>query len=664
MRIGKKGFTLVEVIVSLAIMTIVAGSVGAFIIAGNNSYLRGNKELTLQEEAQLAANQMIDLIIDVEKKIKFTPDHPDTAVDLDGSTAKDAAGNEITTAHVSELRLVNNENTYMIRWQGNASGDYATANQVYLYEVKNTTDADGNLVAGDPTTATPALMAEHVTRFSVDLSQVEDKRKVILNMTFTYQDRSYDIAETIKLRNDLEKTGTAYAWISALTIDPPSATLPQGKIQQFTYNLSGDAEAVSKGVTWSVSYASGANCKSTINQDGILKVDEEETIGTNVLVVKCTAKADTSMVAYAYVTVEERLIDSISITPKDVEVVRGKSQAFECTLTGKDSAVAQGVKWKVTYADGSTTTFSTMPDVSALINTLNISKSESIGVKVLKVTCMANADTTKSDSAYVTVTAVSGQFQAELIRNVVKPYSYTENGIKKMGWSVDLECLTAWADYDVYPQIVNWEVLEDGVPNPKGYSFEDTTPASKYKQLLKCSNNINKTITVRATVKLSATITVYPEVTVDIPNLLTIDSADEPYIDGDQFVLSRNSMVTCTLKNYSGDMSKVTWKITNDIEEGLAQSNPVKDNFGGEVGLSRRVGFSRNVTSDGLGDYEQNLVIDKAVTGFADSEVDYSATRSVFPTATGETVGVYAKWYINWKEEHVLTLVALSLIHI
>ena len=51
MRIGKKGFTLVEVIVSLAIMTIVAGSVGAFIVAGNNSYLRGNKELTLQEPA-------------------------------------------------------------------------------------------------------------------------------------------------------------------------------------------------------------------------------------------------------------------------------------------------------------------------------------------------------------------------------------------------------------------------------------------------------------------------------------------------------------------------------------------------------------------------------------------------------------------------------------
>ena len=72
MHIGKKGFTLVEVVVSLAIMTIVAGAIGAFMVAGNNSYMRGNKELTLQEEAQLAANQIIDMIIDVEKDIQFT----------------------------------------------------------------------------------------------------------------------------------------------------------------------------------------------------------------------------------------------------------------------------------------------------------------------------------------------------------------------------------------------------------------------------------------------------------------------------------------------------------------------------------------------------------------------------------------------------------------
>lgn len=49
-KMENKGFTLVEIIVCLAIMTIVAGSVGAFIVAGNNSYLRGNKELTYRKK--------------------------------------------------------------------------------------------------------------------------------------------------------------------------------------------------------------------------------------------------------------------------------------------------------------------------------------------------------------------------------------------------------------------------------------------------------------------------------------------------------------------------------------------------------------------------------------------------------------------------------------
>ena len=135
MGIGKKGFTLVEIIVSLAIMTIVAGAVGAFVIAGNNSYMRGNKELTLQEEAQLTANQMIDLIIDVEKGISFSNLTDQEAVDVDGNVAKDVNGMEVTNASVSELRLINNDNSYMIRWQGGAGADYADANQVYLYEV-------------------------------------------------------------------------------------------------------------------------------------------------------------------------------------------------------------------------------------------------------------------------------------------------------------------------------------------------------------------------------------------------------------------------------------------------------------------------------------------------------------------------------------------------
>ena len=192
MHIGKKGFTLVEIIVSLAIMSIVAGAVGAFVIAGNNSYMRGNKELTLQEEAQLTANQLIDLIIDVERGISFR---------TTTGQAVDEAGNPVAdNVPVSELLLRNNDNVYMVRWQGQTAGaEYASANQLYLYETANTKDVDGKITAwgdpSDPSQATPSLMAEYVTAFNIDLTDLE-KRKVKLEMTFVYQDKSYNVSET------------------------------------------------------------------------------------------------------------------------------------------------------------------------------------------------------------------------------------------------------------------------------------------------------------------------------------------------------------------------------------------------------------------------------------------------------------------------------------
>lgn len=659
MRIGKKGFTLVEVIVSLAIMTIVAGSIGAFIIAGNNSYLRGNKELTLQEEAQLAANQMIDLIIDVEKDINFTPDHTGTAVNIDGSTAKDEAGNEITTAHVSELRLVNNENTYMIRWQGSAASDYEAANQVYLYEVKNTTDADGNLVVGDPATATPALMAEHVSNFNVDLSQVKDKRKVILNMTFTYQDKSYDISETIKLRNDLEKTGTAYAWINGISIDPPSATLTQGKTQQFTYTLTGDPEAVAEGAVWSVSYATGAACKSTINQEGILKVDEDETVDADVLVVKCTANADKNMVAYAYVTVEERLIDSIAITPESVELVRGSSnptQVFTCVLKGKEAAIAKGVEWTLTYKDGTKVTKSTLTP-NGLTATLKIGDDEIVAKDILNVTCTAVADNSKSATAVVTVSAIKGMFVADLIAGNLRTYSFEGD---KIGYCIDLECMTSWADYkNGYPKLTDWRVEGSSA----GYTFTETEDVGNiFKQTLECSYNINKKIRVTVTVQLDATTWVYPYIDIQIPDMTSAVKGGTPYIDSDQFVLYRNGNIKCTLENYA-DLDNVRWEfedINKDWTFAASEEEEAKaeweekynnDNYGGynPIKTKRMVGFS------------QYNAATKEYTFSKGQDGEHGSCYQLFPTATGGQVQIWAKPGIPIDQDYLLKLNAVRM---
>ena len=345
MHIGKKGFTLVEIIVSLAIMTIVAGAVGAFVIAGNNSYMRGNKELTLQEEAQLTANQLIDLIIDVERGIDFRTT-TGQAVDVEGNTVAD-------NVPVSELLLRNNDNVYMVRWQGQTAGaEYASANQLYLYEAANTKDADGKITAwgdpSDPSQATPSLMAEYVTAFNIDLTDLE-KRKVKLEMTFVYQDKSYNVSETIKLRNDLsDEESDGYVWIEGLTIAPNPADVARGASQNFTYKFSGDSAAVkaatAQGVSWSVSKVDGSACNSSIDSDGKLSVALDEELGDGVLVVTCTSKADTTKVATAVVNVTEKKLNiSLSITPKDGEVRKGDVPLeFTCIIDGDDDgSIAQ-----------------------------------------------------------------------------------------------------------------------------------------------------------------------------------------------------------------------------------------------------------------------------------------------------------------------------------
>lgn len=646
MRIGKKGFTLVEVIVSLAIMTIVAGSVGAFIVAGNNSYLRGNKELTLQEEAQLAANQMIDLIIDVEKEIKFTPDHSDTAVDLDGNTAKDAAGNEITTAHVRELLLVNNENTYMIRWQGTASGDYATANQVYLYEVKNTTDADGNLVVGDPTTATPALMAEHVTSFSVDLSQVKDKRKVILNMTFTYQDRSYDIAETIKLRNDLEKAGANYSWISGLVIRPEHAEVALGGSKQFEYSLSGDEEAVAQGVEWKVTKADGTACKSTIKADGTLIVKEDEDLGENELLVTCTAVADPTLKATATVSVIEYI--SLKINPTTATVEQNSVFTFSYELEASSNEVKNGgVEWKLDGAASNDTW------INPTTGELHVSENETPGTAVLTVTCTVNKRQTVTATALVTVIEKSNiidKYDATLIASDLFMYEFTEGSTQKVGYKGIIECLPSWADYlNGFPQI-EWSVPKD---YNHSYKITGITDADgrQFKAELECGNNNDTVVYVEAKVKLSADVTVILGINIVIPPLNTIQSADKPYISADidendtdknklgqnGFVLNRNGRIKVSIVNYTDDNNKpkdVLWRFA-DMPAELDNTFVNQD---GKVTESYLVG---------LGAYHGSYNSD-------------NGQNFLLAENTGSSTEVWALKTVDWNKDYHLKLQAWS----
>lgn len=64
---NQKGFSLVELICAVAILSIVVTSAGSAMVISARSYQRGSTELDLQQQAQITANLLTNLIIDADK---------------------------------------------------------------------------------------------------------------------------------------------------------------------------------------------------------------------------------------------------------------------------------------------------------------------------------------------------------------------------------------------------------------------------------------------------------------------------------------------------------------------------------------------------------------------------------------------------------------------
>lgn len=650
---NRKGFTLVEVIVSLAIMAIVSGSVAAFIIAGNNSYIRGNRELTLQEEAQLTANQIIDLIIDVEKGITYNGGLYGDAVDIDGNVTAGAVP-------VSELRLYNEDNVYMLRWQGGTG--YSDTNQVYLYEAENTwVDADNNpvtkdtegakLVIADPAGSQGALLAQYVTAFSVDLSEIGN-RKVILNMTFGYEDRDYEISETIRLRNsvtdkpsEMYPHGEAvYNWIDTIEINPTHVDMAPNKEQKFTYKMTGDPEAVAQGVNWNVervggSLAAGTNISVDSEGNAILHVGSED-LGDNVLIVTCTSVAVPSMHAQATVSIVEAGIENLSISPKDASVIQGKNLQFTASATQNGVSITPDVDWTVVgvYADTANNILKPGTDIDSN-GLLTADIDQPIGQRVLKVRATLKTDPTKFDETYVTVnpkTNIDSKYDAKLIARNLTTYTLPDG---ETGYKAEIECLPTWADYlNGYP-IIKWYETT----NPSVYSFGNMEDGdeTQFTNTLYCGTQKDTMAHVQAEVQLDANTFVSVGIDISIPDIIPTNKADidKPYIDSDNFVLYRNGQISCTLLNYDKN-DEVIWKF-KELPADLTYTVTGVDNTSHTSDL---VGFD---------------LVEGSFDGINNTRFITSESAGVV-SGDKNTVTVRAKYLVDWNTEYRLKLIAVN----
>lgn len=173
------GLSLVELLVSIAIFSIVSIAFFEFLMVAVRHYQKEKTEVEVQYEAQLTVNQLQDLLVDAKKGVSYLVNDRDFILNDDG----------IVTGDVESKQLIvyDTDRYYKITW--------SAAQERLLYsEYIQKNDGAWDEVAGD------VLMAEYVREFSVDLSSFERNNSLGLDLLFDNA-QEYRVLQNVKLRN-------------------------------------------------------------------------------------------------------------------------------------------------------------------------------------------------------------------------------------------------------------------------------------------------------------------------------------------------------------------------------------------------------------------------------------------------------------------------------
>ena len=201
MRKDQAGFTLVELLIAVTIMAIVTASVCGFIIVGSKSYASGNSDISVQQEAQLALNQISDVLIDTTRSVNYAA-YDDSGVATlglkDAEFSFEPSGKSLTM--FNGVSVVDSDGSETIE-EGNGNKNYLfywdKADETLYYSEIDITETSFPM----PGENGCVVLAERVKEFSADLTQVEEKRVVRISMTFTNGNKEYKTSNNITIRN-------------------------------------------------------------------------------------------------------------------------------------------------------------------------------------------------------------------------------------------------------------------------------------------------------------------------------------------------------------------------------------------------------------------------------------------------------------------------------
>lgn len=177
---NNRGFSLIELIISIAILGIVAVASMGFIVSGTNGYSSVSSNVRLQNKSQLAMDFIQEYVIDCNEGIYFST-ADDTLYVIDSKivvNSETGAEEKVYTAHVFKYS--------------------ASDNAIYYGENPATLQSSGVLTCSDAATD---LLTDGVSSFSAGLYGTANITDVTVTIDFFVRNKTYTGFQTIALRN-------------------------------------------------------------------------------------------------------------------------------------------------------------------------------------------------------------------------------------------------------------------------------------------------------------------------------------------------------------------------------------------------------------------------------------------------------------------------------
>lgn len=247
-KLDNKGLSLLELVITMAILAIIGGIIFLFLHSGTKSYQSTSKETNMQYNAQVLLNQIENYVVDTN--LGFTE------------------GTNKVCIYNKDEKGVTQET---LSWEPES--------KTLFYEKRKETNGMEKVLAEK------TALAENVAQFSMDLSEAEEERKVKAEVVLEKEDKSYQAKATWNLRNEIlgdSEVEEEYetqdekekSTVTRIQISASRTVLVPGDEQVFYERVEGTG-SYSRNVVWTIEgeVTSGG---TYIGEDGVLHIGTDE----------------------------------------------------------------------------------------------------------------------------------------------------------------------------------------------------------------------------------------------------------------------------------------------------------------------------------------------------------------------------------------------------